>query len=105
MLNKVKSRILSGKKQVMTIGIAVLFAFGSVTFVGCGSEEDHSEGDGHEHAVGETHEHAEEDVADSGAEAHDHAHYQCPMDCEKGKFYEEAGTCPVCKMDLVEAEG
>ena len=26
--------------------------------------------------------------------------YQCPMDCEKGKTYEEQGQCPVCKMDL-----
>ena len=26
--------------------------------------------------------------------------YQCPMDCEKGKTYHEAGSCPVCKMDL-----
>lgn len=26
--------------------------------------------------------------------------YQCPMDCEKGKTYDAAGTCPVCKMDL-----
>ena len=26
--------------------------------------------------------------------------YQCPMDCEKGKTYEEPGSCPVCKMDL-----
>lgn len=103
MLNKVKSRILSGKKQVMTIGIVVLFAFGSVTFVGCGSKEDHSEGDGHEHAVGETHEHAEGEEH----EHHDaeHAHYVCPMDCEKGKTYEEPGTCPKCEMDLVGAEG
>jgi len=23
------------------------------------------------------------------------------MDCEKGKVYDAAGTCPVCKMDLV----
>jgi len=28
------------------------------------------------------------------------ADYQCPMDCEKGKTYDKAGTCPVCKMDL-----
>lgn len=28
--------------------------------------------------------------------------YQCSMDCEKGKSYTEAGTCPVCKMDLKE---
>ncbi len=26
--------------------------------------------------------------------------YQCPMDCEAGKTYHEAGSCPVCKMDL-----
>jgi len=26
--------------------------------------------------------------------------YQCPMDCEDGKHYAEAGSCPVCKMDL-----
>ena len=26
--------------------------------------------------------------------------YQCPMDCEKGKSYTEAGKCPVCNMDL-----
>jgi len=28
------------------------------------------------------------------------AEYQCPMDCEKGKTYDKAGSCPVCKMDL-----
>lgn len=26
--------------------------------------------------------------------------YQCPMDCEYGKTYENVGSCPVCKMDL-----
>lgn len=26
--------------------------------------------------------------------------FQCPMDCEDGKTYTEAGSCPVCKMDL-----
>ncbi len=26
--------------------------------------------------------------------------YQCPMDCEKGKSYTKAGSCPFCKMDL-----
>ena len=30
------------------------------------------------------------------------ASYVCPMDCEKGKTYDAAGKCPVCKMDLVE---
>lgn len=42
-------------------------------------------------------------------ESHEHDHeegemaagvYQCPMDCENGKTYETAGSCPVCKMDL-----
>ena len=27
--------------------------------------------------------------------------YQCPMDCEKGKLYDQPGSCPVCNMDLV----
>jgi len=26
--------------------------------------------------------------------------YQCPMDCEKGKTYDQPGQCPVCGMDL-----
>ena len=26
--------------------------------------------------------------------------YHCPMDCEIGKTYAKAGTCPVCKMKL-----
>lgn len=26
--------------------------------------------------------------------------YQCPMDCESGKTYEEQGACAVCKMEL-----
>jgi protein SCO1/2 len=28
-------------------------------------------------------------------------HYICPMKCEEHKTYDEPGTCPVCKMDLV----
>lgn len=28
--------------------------------------------------------------------------YQCPMQCEQDKVYTEAGSCPVCKMDLKE---
>ncbi|WP_117884759.1 heavy metal-binding domain-containing protein [Aureibaculum luteum] len=26
--------------------------------------------------------------------------YQCPMNCEDGKSYTEAGSCPVCNMAL-----
>ena len=32
------------------------------------------------------------------------ATYQCPMDCEKGKTYDEPGQCPVCKMDIKEVD-
>ena len=27
--------------------------------------------------------------------------YQCPMKCEAEKTYQNEGTCPVCKMDLI----
>lgn len=30
--------------------------------------------------------------------------YQCPMDCENGKTYDQEGTCPVCKMNLQKVE-
>lgn len=33
--------------------------------------------------------------------ADDTVTYQCPMACEGSKTYGEAGSCPVCKMDLV----
>lgn len=50
----------------------------------------------------------EESAATSETETatHEHAgqHYQCPMDCEKGKTYEEEGKCPECKMDLKAVE-
>lgn len=36
----------------------------------------------------------------TGSAATQKASYICPMDCEKGKTYDQAGSCPVCKMDL-----
>lgn len=48
-----------------------------------------------------------EEIKTESHEGHDHdsgeelvATFKCPMDCEKGKTYAEAGPCPVCKMDL-----
>lgn len=32
------------------------------------------------------------------------ASYYCPMKCEAEKTYDEKGSCPVCKMDLVVVE-
>lgn len=51
----------------------------------------------------EMHEHEHE--SHEGAEITGNAVFQCPMDCEKGKTYEEKGNCPVCKMDLKSKEG
>ncbi len=47
-----------------------------------------------------------EDIKIENHEGHDHNTdatadvYQCPMDCEHGKTYDKAGSCPVCNMDL-----
>jgi hypothetical protein len=30
--------------------------------------------------------------------------YQCPMDCEMGKFYANKGACPVCEMDMTQVD-
>ena len=46
-------------------------------------------------------EEAKTQVKEAGKEmASNDVLYQCPMDCEKGKSYTEAGKCPVCNMDL-----
>ncbi|MCB0459206.1 MAG: hypothetical protein KDC74_04215 [Flavobacteriaceae bacterium] len=63
------------KKQILA---TVLFLFIGISFTACKNEK-----------KDDTKEEATTDVV-----------YQCPMDCEKGKTYEEAGKCPVCKMDL-----
>jgi hypothetical protein len=38
--------------------------------------------------------------ADKAAVAKGEMVYMCPMDCEKGKYYEAEGRCPVCGMKL-----
>lgn len=30
--------------------------------------------------------------------------YQCPMQCEGDKTYDQSGKCPVCEMDLVKVK-
>ncbi len=87
------------KKQVINTATIIALAIGTISFIGCsGSENSHNEAEKHEHhgltedISAETEGHAE----------HAHVHYQCPMDCENGKVYEEAGSCTVCGMDLVE---
>ncbi len=43
---------------------------------------------------------AKENTDETKNELVEENQYQCPMDCEDGKTYTEAGSCPVCKMDL-----
>jgi hypothetical protein len=50
------------KKQILTVGAAVLFALGSATFTSCGSsettqEDSHAKG-GHDHGDGHSHDHS-----------------------------------------------
>lgn len=59
----------------------VLLAFSFVLFTSCKDEKSKKKTESH-------------------SEMHESATYQCPMDCEDGKTYKEAGSCPVCKMDL-----
>lgn len=43
--------------------------------------------------IHEGHDHDKDDMTSNDV-------YQCPMDCEEGKTYDEEGSCPVCNMDL-----
>ncbi len=42
------------KKQILTIGIAILFAIGSTTFISCGNQQN-NESESHEHTESEEH--------------------------------------------------
>ena len=45
-------------------------------------------------ATTESHEHKDGEANDEKVA------YVCPMDCEKGKTYDQPGKCPKCEMDL-----
>jgi len=66
------------KKQVMTIGAAIVFAFGSATFTGCSSGENNEATEQHE-------------------DGEEHA-YACPMHPEITG--EEGDDCSKCGMKL-----
>jgi hypothetical protein len=73
----------------LTLLVAVIFSI-AVLFTSCkDSKKEDVKMESHE-----DHDH------DTNEEMKSEAVYQCPMDCEKGKTYAEAGSCPVCKMDL-----
>ena len=88
------------KSLYLTVIAAILFAAGSITFIGCGNNSNNKSTEhqheateaGHQHDMDDGHEHEHGDMAEAG--------YQCPMKCEGDKTYAEAGNCPVCKMEL-----
>jgi len=88
------------KKQVGSVVTVMAMTFGTFLFVGCGGETAPKTEEKTEEV--ETHSETAHDHDQEAEQAH--AHYKCPMDCEEGKLYEEAGACPVCKMDLKEVE-
>jgi len=67
------------KKLILTLAIVMVASF---TFTSCKSDK------------------KEEVKTEEKADMASNELYQCPMDCEDGKSYTEAGSCPVCKMDL-----
>jgi hypothetical protein len=69
-------------KTKFSLLLVVAFAF-TLAFSACGSQEKKS-------AV--TEQVAEKQV------------YQCPMNCEGDKTYDNPGKCPVCGMDLEEVK-
>lgn len=79
----------------------VMFAFAISTFAFVSCKEEAKEETIAEPTTEVTDEHAGHDHAEG--EMH-MASYSCPMDCEKGKVYEEPGICPVCEMDLTEVK-
>lgn len=78
-----------------TLKIIALLVTLSTISLGCKenkSEEVQTENQAEEHMAADKADIAMNDV------------FQCPMDCEDGKTYEEPGSCPVCAMDLKKVE-
>lgn len=91
----------------MRKSIVILFvlALTGVFVVSCGNEKKENATEKQEMVKEDDHsDHAAEAEGDAHSEGMAHSAYQCPMKCEKEKTYTEAGSCPVCKMDLKETE-
>jgi hypothetical protein len=87
------------KSKLMKFGILTL-VFSLFLVTSCGEKKNETVPDAQEEkSISKDHDsHGEESSSEEGEGAT--AEYQCPMDCEDGKTYAEAGSCPVCKMDL-----
>ena len=80
-------------KNILSLGLAIVFVFGSLIVTSCGGQEEQSETEVNQEVGDEQEQLAEADV------------YQCPMQCEGDKTYHEAGSCPECGMDLEKISG
>jgi len=74
------------KKTILALVVILTMGF---TFTSCKTDKADTKTDAKEEVKSET-------------ASNDGVVYQCPMDCEKGKSYTEAGKCPECNMDLKE---
>jgi hypothetical protein len=77
----------------------VIFAFVISTFAFVSCKEEAKEETTIQTTTEVTHDHAEHEHGEGDMHM---ANYTCPMDCEKGKMYDQPGKCPVCEMDLIE---
>ncbi|RFC53673.1 heavy metal-binding domain-containing protein [Brumimicrobium aurantiacum] len=68
-------------KKARILIAASLFALSGAVLTSCGAESENTQSEQSADAV-----------------------YQCPMDCEDGKTYNENGQCPLCEMDLEEID-
>ena len=76
-----RSKSIFEMKRNMLIAVGTMLVSGMMfCMVSCGSSG----------------EEAQTEVAQPPADAK----YVCPMECEAGKTYDKAGTCPVCDMDM-----
>ena len=84
MLKKITTIKTPNMKNIILL-VSVLFV---ITLTSCKEEHKHS---------GETHEHNEESLDHKSHDTNEHNEiavvdkYQCPMDCEKGKTFDEEG--------------
>jgi len=86
------------KSKSITLSLFA-FVFSMFLFTSCGDKKNTETPASQENAV------SQEPKADAEEKEVASVEYQCPMDCEHGKTYHEAGSCPVCKMDLKAAKG
>ncbi len=81
-----------------TLVIAFLFVIG-LAFTSCNESKKEESKPEAQKEVSEAKESVEAETPEIAM-----AEYQCPMQCEGDKTYDEPGKCPKCEMDLKEVK-